>query len=174
MTTGSGNSGAQWVGPESPGHRPDASPGSGYGTPSSASYGQYGQGVAPPWGQPQYGGQRPKGPDAFRASGGLGLAVVVLSSLLAAVFLLSALLSSSADRRYEDAVAAGRSTDDVFTAFDVAGILTVPVMIAAWVVTCVWLSRARENALLINPGGQRRSAVWVWLGWLVPIVSLWF
>jgi Domain of unknown function (DUF4328) len=40
-----------------------------------------------------------------------------------------------------------------------------------------WLalaSRARENAVLIAPDRVRRSAVWAWLGWLVPIVSLWF
>jgi hypothetical protein len=43
-----------------------------------------------------------------------------------------------------------------------------------WIVSSLWLSRARENAVLIAPDRVRRSAVWVWLGWLVPIVSWWF
>ena len=43
-----------------------------------------------------------------------------------------------------------------------------------WIVGSLWLSRARANAVLIAPDRVRRSAVWAWLGWLVPIVFLWF
>ena len=35
-------------------------------------------------------------------------------------------------------------------------------------------SRARANAVLIAPDRVRRSAVWAWLGWWVPVVCLWF
>ena len=45
---------------------------------------------------------------------------------------------------------------------------------ATWIVGSLWLSRARENAVLIAPDRVRRSAVWAWLGWWVPIVFLWF
>jgi hypothetical protein len=38
----------------------------------------------------------------------------------------------------------------------------------------LWLSRARENATLIAPDRVRRSAIWAWLGWWVPVVGLWF
>jgi hypothetical protein len=100
--------------------------------------------------------------------------VIVMSVLLTVVYWISALISSDADRQYEAAVAEGRSVDDVFTAYDTVGILSLPVLIGAWFVSCVWLGRARNNALLLVPGGQRRSAVWVWLGWLLPFVSLWF
>lgn len=130
----------------------------------------------PAYGQPHYTHQPPwqNGSGAFRASGGLGIAVIVLSSVLTVAYWTSALLSPGADRQYEDAIADGRATGDVFTTYDVVNLVTFFVMIAAWVVTCVWLGRARDNALVLNPGGQRRSTVWVWLGWVVPIVAFWF
>lgn len=158
--------------PPPPTGPPTGPPASGPGGPPTGG---------PPWGQPQWGQPEyfkppdwQNGPGRFQPSGGLGIAVVVLSTLLAAAYWASALLAPSADRSYEAAVAEGRSTTDVFTAYELVTLLAFPVMIAAWIVTCVWLSRARDNALLINPQGQRRSPVWVWLGWLVPFVSLWF
>ncbi len=48
------------------------------------------------------------------------------------------------------------------------------VLLPLWIVGSLWLSRARENAMLIAPDRVRRSAVWAWLGWWVPIVGLWF
>ena len=47
-------------------------------------------------------------------------------------------------------------------------------LLSTWIVGSLWLSRARENAVLIAPDRVRRSAVWAWLGWWVPIVCLWF
>ena len=42
-------------------------------------------------------------------------------------------------------------------------------------VSCVWLFSARKAAEVISPGARHsRSRAWVWLGWWVPIVSLWF
>ncbi len=171
---------------------------SGYGTPSSPSYGKYGQGAPTPptatqpygsppdnqpvWGQQPQDGQPQNGPGVFQASGGLGTAVIVLSGLLTLCSWASALLSSSADRQLEAAAAAAavaagaadRSADTLFTSYHMVGVVGVPTTLAVWIVTCIWLSRARENALRIDPNGQRRSTVWVWLGWLVPFVSLWF
>jgi hypothetical protein len=159
--------GGQWQQPGQPFPPGGQSQPPGYGTPPAS--GPYGQGQPAPYEQPWL-----NGPQTFRPSGGLRVAVIVLSVLLAAVYWLSALLAPSADRAYEDAVAEGRSTADMVTAYDLVGLLTVPILLAAWIVTCVWLGRARSNALRLNPQGQRRSAVWVWLGWIVPIVSLWF
>jgi hypothetical protein len=48
------------------------------------------------------------------------------------------------------------------------------VLLPLWIVGSLWLSRARQNAMLIAPDQIRRSAVWAWLGWLVPVVVLWF
>ncbi len=50
----------------------------------------------------------------------------------------------------------------------------VAVPVAVWMVTSVWLAIAYGNARLLEPGSMRRSPAWTWLGWVVPIVSLWF
>lgn len=47
-------------------------------------------------------------------------------------------------------------------------------LFAAWVATAVWLTAARRNAEAITTLRHQRSAVWAWLGWVVPVVSLWF
>ena len=47
--------------------------------------------------------------------------------------------------------------------------------VAAGVVACVWLWRSRQFAEVVDPGApQAREAVWVWLGWVVPVVAWWF
>ena len=61
-----------------------------------------------------------------------------------------------------------------YTAHDAASLLYFVVLPPTWIVGSLWLSRARENAVLIAPDRVRRSAVWAWLGWWVPVVFLWF
>lgn len=47
--------------------------------------------------------------------------------------------------------------------------------VAAGVVACVWLWRSRQVAVVMNPGAPHvREAVWVGLGWVVPVVAWWF
>jgi hypothetical protein len=49
------------------------------------------------------------------------------------------------------------------------------VQVVAFVVTCLWLQRSRRIAEARSPYlPQARGPVWVWLGWVVPVVSLWF
>lgn len=54
----------------------------------------------------------------------------------------------------------------------------MPIMlaqVAAGVVACLWLWRSREFAVVVDPGARHaREAVWVWLGWVVPVVAWWF
>ena len=46
-------------------------------------------------------------------------------------------------------------------------------LLAALVVTALWLGRARRNAQRITPAvPHRRAAVWAWFGWFTPIA--WF
>jgi hypothetical protein len=53
-----------------------------------------------------------------------------------------------------------------------ASLATLVALVAAWVVSCLWLLQVRDNARLIRPPiPQRRGAAWVWLGWWVPIAS---
>nr|WP_281277783.1 DUF4328 domain-containing protein [Myceligenerans xiligouense] len=45
----------------------------------------------------------------------------------------------------------------------------------AFVVGGIWLHGARAFAVAARPEVlQERGSVWVWLGWVVPIVNLWF
>ncbi len=49
------------------------------------------------------------------------------------------------------------------------------VQVAAGVVSCVWLWQSRQFAVAVDPGAPHaRDAVWVWLGWVVPVVAWWF
>jgi hypothetical protein len=170
---------APWGGQPAYGQQPYGQPQ--YGQP------QYGQPPSgqPPYGQPQYGqpqyGQPPyqPGPSGlspimFARTSGLGTAAIVLAVLLTITYWLAAALSPSADGAVEDAVASGGSATNLVTSYDVVNLLSLPIMIAAWVVTSLWLGRIRQNALVVAPQGQRRSAVWAWIGWIVPVVSWWF
>ncbi|SDD10901.1 DUF4328 domain-containing protein [Auraticoccus monumenti] len=103
--------------------------------------------------------------------GGLARATVVLSAVYLAVSWLATLLAFPAAARY-------RAADDalgVSTPYDAVSSASFFPMLAAWIVTSVWLGTARTNALTIRPGSpHQHGPAWVWLGWVVPIVSLWF
>jgi hypothetical protein len=108
---------------------------------------------------------------ALRVPRGLAVAVVVLSSVYLAGQILATVLSFDAVKVYE---AAG-DPNDVFTAYDAVAWLVSAVMLAALIVTCVWLSECRKFAMVVKPFyHHQRGAVWVWLGWVIPVVSLWF
>jgi hypothetical protein len=48
-------------------------------------------------------------------------------------------------------------------------------MVAAFVVTCLWLWKCRQNVADLRPSArQRRAAGWVWGSWLTPVVAWWF
>lgn len=61
-----------------------------------------------------------------------------------------------------------------FLTYDSLAILAACAMVAAYVFTGIWLWRVRYNADLLAPDRQRRTKVWIWLSWIVPIVNLWF
>jgi hypothetical protein len=53
--------------------------------------------------------------------------------------------------------------------------LWVVSVLVTYVLTGIWLGRARRNAALIVPDRQGRSSkAWGWLGWIVPIASFVF
>ncbi|NGN95151.1 DUF4328 domain-containing protein [Nocardioides sp. KC13] len=61
---------------------------------------------------------------------------------------------------------------DVLTLITLAAIGTI---IAVYLVGTLWLLRSYDFAKLVDPAfPMRRSRSWTWLGWWVPIVSLWF
>ncbi|MFC8921505.1 DUF4328 domain-containing protein [Cellulosimicrobium sp. NPDC057127] len=137
-----------------PAYRQYAPPGAGYG------------GAARPWDGP--------GP-ALSVPSGLATATVVLAVAVTAVQVLSWLTSFGAVERYTQAASVGVPSAEVFTAYDTVATLLLLVQLAAGVVTCVWLWSSRSIAEAVAPErGHARSRVWVWLGWIVPVVSLWF
>jgi hypothetical protein len=109
-----------------------------------------------------------------RQNQGLGTALLVLGALVVLSDILSAVSAPAAVHAYEAAAAEGRDPAQVITTYHAAALLYFLVLPPTWIVGSLWLSRARENAVLIAPDRVRRSAVWAWLGWLVPIVLLWF
>lgn len=55
------------------------------------------------------------------------------------------------------------------------GAVEMLLMLAAWISGGVWLLGIRRVSAAVAPGyPHRRSEVWAFLGWVVPIVSLWF
>ncbi|MCK2212845.1 DUF4328 domain-containing protein [Actinomadura sp. ATCC 31491] len=56
----------------------------------------------------------------------------------------------------------------------VSGIVETVTYLAAAVAFLVWLYRTRVNAEALAPHAHRHSRVWAVLGWVVPIVALWF
>ncbi|WP_129783448.1 DUF4328 domain-containing protein [Promicromonospora panici] len=137
----------------------------------------------PPEGIPQYGAPAPSTTpqyDAYQAAylaralrvpERLAVAVIVLSSAYLAVQVVSMLLSFDAAEAY------GAATDpgQVYTAYDAVGIVYVMVLVAIFVVGCLWLNECRKFAVAVNPTYHHaRSTAWVWLGWVVPVVALWF
>ncbi|WP_425954393.1 DUF4328 domain-containing protein [Xylanimonas sp. McL0601] len=136
------------------------------------AYGAY----ASPYGVPPAVGFRgPWGAAPLRAPLGLGVATIVLAAVWTALQFVSLATSFDAADQYAAAAAAGTSVFKVNTAYDGLGLLTGPVTVAAYVVGCLWLQDSRRFAEVVAPAvRQTRGRVWVWLGWVVPVVSFWF
>jgi hypothetical protein len=84
---------------------------------------------------------------------------VVLLQLLSAVFVWSA----------------NRAVENEITTYDVVNQLELWLYLAAYIVTCLWLSDVRRNAEALNPIARHvRGRGWVWGSWVCPVVSLWF
>ena len=132
----------------------------GYGAPSYEAY--------PPHAAYYY-GPPPTAPT------GLAVAAVVLAGVYSLVQVLSFATSWSAADQYADLARRGADSATLFTTYDAVNLLLPLVGVAAYVVTCLWLTRARKTATTLTQDvPQARSVVWVWLGWWVPIVSFWF
>lgn len=97
------------------------------------------------------------------------------AALYAALMLPRYWLARDAEDRWLAARAADRPAYESFTPYDLVDIVAFVVLLGAFVVTCLWLWRARKNVELLSPTSRHaRSRGWVWGGWLVPVVSLWF
>jgi hypothetical protein len=107
--------------------------------------------------------------------GGLATASIVIACVWTALQALSMVLSFSAAEQLARAESAGADLRGVYTAYDSVAAWLLPVEIAALVVSCLWLQASRHYAVVASPAVRHaRGPVWVWLGWVVPVVSLWF
>src|SRR4051812_9233206 len=169
---------------------------SGYGTPSSPSYGKYGQGTAlpvpppapaggPQWGQPGYTSpqQQPPqpqwggagGPTEVKPIGGLQTALTALSVLTAVGFVAAAGLAPNQHQMLKDAFnGGGSSTQPAPAGSQVLSSTVLLLEVCVWAVASVWLTRARQNAMLLTWYQPRRSEAWIWLAWIIPVVNFWF
>ncbi|MCW2735886.1 DUF4328 domain-containing protein [Nocardioides sp.] len=105
---------------------------------------------------------------------GLAVTALVLAAVYTLVEVLLFLASFGAAESYGAAAREGADVATVFTAYDVVGIGYV-VLLPLWIVTSLFLQRARARAVALAPDfPHRRGPVWTWLGWVVPVVGLWF
>lgn len=112
---------------------------------------------------------RPAGP--VQPLGRLTTWVVAASVLMTVGALITVAAALGSADRLEEA----RPGEIVLTPYDVASFVRFPLMVLALIVTSVWLLRARQNVTSLRPHVlQTRSPAWVVLGWMVPVVSLWF
>lgn len=127
-----------------------------------------------PAAQPYY-GPPPPGASPASVPEGLGLAALVLAGAYTTVQVLMFATSFGAADAYAEAARAGTDASDVWTTYDLLAALGFVVLLPAWIVTSIFLRRARRRAIASAPGfSHERGPVWTWLGWVVPIVSLWF
>ncbi len=103
---------------------------------------------------------------------GLATAAVWIAVLFALFEVVEAGLAWQAQGKFLDAVDRGEVLP--WTPYDFTFFGGFAVLIAAYVVTCLWLYRVRTNTDIMSTLRHARSPGWVWGGWVVPIVSLWF
>jgi Domain of unknown function (DUF4328) len=116
------------------------------------------------------------GPPAARprAPEGLAVTALVLASVYTVVEVVLFVTSFGAADAYADAAREGADVSTVLTAYDVLGV-GYAVLLPLWVVTSLFLQRARRLAEALAPGfPHQRGRAWTWLGWVVPVVGLWF
>lgn len=114
----------------------------------------------------------------FRPVRGLGLAASVLIGLTALGNVAEAAVDWFTWSTAGD-LWAGTATPADLRAVGIANVLIDWPLTLLTLVTIgvfiTWVYNARINAESLNPEIQHRhSRVWVWLGWLVPVVNLWY
>jgi hypothetical protein len=80
-----------------------------------------------------------------------------------------------AQARLSDALEFGVPVWNVLTVYDFIALPLMAGLAVAYVLSASFLTRARANSQVLAPGSHHaRSAAWVWLGWVIPVVFLWF
>lgn len=106
---------------------------------------------------------------------GLALAAALIAIGWAVLEVVETFLAYSAQDDYLAAAKSGVPAWDVWTAYDFVAIPWTFIAIAAYVVVCLWLYQLRSHLDVVRPEARHaRRKGWIWAGWLVPVVNLWF
>jgi hypothetical protein len=95
---------------------------------------------------------------------------------LLVVCVVRTVLAFAAADRHGLAIAQGEDLNVLSTPHDLVtlvSLVSLPVLVAAWVATGFWLFAARRFSEQW-PFQHSRRKVWCWIGWVVPVVWLWF
>lgn len=131
--------------------------------------------MSQPMSYPQ-GPYAPPPPSPVQSLQVLSILAIVTTVAFAATTALASLAFFAVIDDYRQSASLDRSAWDTLTWADAVAVPAFLFMVAAYVCNCLWLGRARSNVVALSggEGPHARSKIWVWLGWWVPIVSLWF
>ena len=99
---------------------------------------------------------------------------ITSSSILLGTVWLTAFASVSGAQSYRDQLDAGVEAAKILTTYDSLASLVPIAMIAAWIFTTRWLFELYKVAKDTDPVAMRLKRPWIFWGWIVPVVSLWF
>jgi hypothetical protein len=121
---------------------------------------------APPYGGPPHG---------VGSTRGLAIGAALVAVLVTVLELVEVPFAFAAQDVYLDAADRGVDSVDVWTAYDTVAVPWTFAVIACYVLACLWLYRVRTNVEITHPEATHsRKKGWVWGGWVVPVVALWF
>ncbi|WP_164545058.1 DUF4328 domain-containing protein [Antribacter gilvus] len=128
----------------------------------------------PPWELPgPLGGPVLAGP---APAAGLASGSIVLAWLVTGGLVLLAVAGGYSEDTWVEAAQRGESYIGAgFTPFLGVSLIIAPLVVAAYVVACLWLQASRAFVAVRNPSARRRrSTGWIWFAWFVPVVQIWF
>lgn len=131
--------------------------------------------VSPDGWEPASRSRTPK-PVFYRSLDVLTILAIVSALAVTGFAVISGLLVWTSVDDFRRAVDTETDAWNVVVWSDLASIPLFGALVFAYVCTCLWLYRARANTMALTRGAahHRREQTWVWLGWWMPIVSLWF
>ena len=113
-------------------------------------------------------------PIPARAAQVASVVAICLALAQVLVFVASIPARPVADRILQEGVSAAGGSPFYLVFSQISG-LAQALALGGFVAGCLWLHASRAFAVAVRPEIlQERGPVWVWLGWVVPVVSLWF
>jgi len=106
----------------------------------------------------------------------LSIVAVVSATAVGLLAVLEGILVWTTVDNYRRAIETDTIAWNVFSWADLVSIPLIGALVVAYVCNCLWLGRARANTAVLTRGAAQhdRESTWVWLGWWMPIVALWF